>query len=211
MIAIQVSLSRNRMYVNLISLENGDCVTTFKVGEDRFLNSLLVSENGRLLVCGDESKRPCSLLVWDLQARKLIYDLKMNHHEFITRLSAITGDGTYVACVCKVIEKKNVLFLSPFFIGLVTRFNLQELETIDPDFIVVYDLQSGTLFKKWKAGANTIAISIACQNSCVVTSLQDARILVWDLVTGSIFKHRKNTTLKKMINQFHNRLFLVDR
>ncbi len=98
----QVSLSRNRMYVNLISLESGDCVTTFKVGEDRFLNSLLVSENGRILVCGDESKRPCSLLVWDLQAKKLIYDLKMLHHEFTTRLSAITGDGTYVACVCKV-------------------------------------------------------------------------------------------------------------
>jgi len=102
-----VSLSRNRMYVNLISLENGDCVTTFKVGEDRFLNSLLVSDNGRLLVCGDESKRPCSLLVWDLQAKKLIYDLKMNHHEFITRLSAITGDGTYVACVCKVRNSLN--------------------------------------------------------------------------------------------------------
>ena len=97
-----MSLSRNRMYVNLMSLESGDCVTTFKVGEDRFLNSLLVSENGRILVCGDESKRPCSLLVWDLQTKKLIYDLKMLHHEFTTRLSAITGDGTYVACVCKV-------------------------------------------------------------------------------------------------------------
>lgn len=60
----------------------------------------------------------------------------------------------------------------------------KELETNDPNFIVVYDLQSGTLFKKWKAGANTIAVSIACQNSSVVTSLQDARILVWDLVTG---------------------------
>ena len=151
------------MYVNLISLENGDCVTTFKVGEDRFLNSLLVSDNGRILVCGDESKRPCSLLVWDLQAKKLIYDLKMNHHEFITRLSAITGEGTYVSCVCK------------------------ELETNDPNFIVVYDLQSGTLFKKWKAGANTVAVTIACQNTCVVTSLEDARILVWDLVTGKLF------------------------
>ena len=99
-----VSLSRNRMYVNLMSLENGDCVTTFKVGEDRFLNSLLVSDNGRILVCGDESKRPCSLLVWDLQTKKLIYDLKLNHHEFITRLSAITGEGTYVACVSKVLS-----------------------------------------------------------------------------------------------------------
>jgi len=156
-----VSLSRNRMYVNLMSLENGDCVTTFKVGEDRFLNSLLVSDNGRILVCGDESKRPCSLLVWDLQAKKLIYDLKLNHHGFITRLSAITGEGTYVACVAK------------------------ELESSDPNFIVVYDLQSGTLFKKWKAGTNTIALSIACHNTCVVASLQDSRILVWDLVTGN--------------------------
>jgi len=57
----------------------------------------------------------------------------------------------------------------------------------DPNFIVVYDLQSGTLFKKWKAGANTVAVSIACQNTCVVTSLQDARILVWDLGTGFFF------------------------
>ena len=169
------------MYVNLISLENGDCVTTFKVGEDRFLNSLLVSDNGRLLVCGDESKRPCSLLVWDLQAKKLIYDLKMNHHEFITRLSAITGDGTYVACVCKVFSKHKKRNVSQFLYFVLF---LQELETSDPNFIVVYDLQSGTLFKKWKAGANTVAVSIACQNSCVVTSLQDARILVWDLVTG---------------------------
>ena len=61
----------------------------------------------------------------------------------------------------------------------------QELESSDPNFIVVYDLQSGTLFKKWKAGTNTIAVTIACQNTCVVASLQDSRILVWDLATGN--------------------------
>lgn len=42
-----VRLSRNRMYVDMMNLESGDCVTTFKAGEDRFLNSLLVSGNGR--------------------------------------------------------------------------------------------------------------------------------------------------------------------
>lgn len=42
-----VALSRNRMYVNLMNLETGDLVTTFKAGEDRFLNSLLVSGDGR--------------------------------------------------------------------------------------------------------------------------------------------------------------------
>lgn len=111
------------MYINLMSLENGDCVTTFKVGEDRFLNSLLVSDNGRILVCGDESKRPCSLLVWDLQTKKLIYDLKMNHHEFSTRLSAITGDGTYVACVCKVRICKDLLLL-PFTFATCVSFTI---------------------------------------------------------------------------------------
>lgn len=42
-----VALSRNRMYVNLMNLDSGDCVATFKAGEDRFLNSLLVSGDGR--------------------------------------------------------------------------------------------------------------------------------------------------------------------
>lgn len=42
-----VTLSRNRMYVNLMNMDTGDCVTTFKAGEDRFLNSLLVSGDGR--------------------------------------------------------------------------------------------------------------------------------------------------------------------
>lgn len=42
-----VCLSRNRMYVNLMNLNSGDCITTFKAGEDRFLNSLLVSGDGR--------------------------------------------------------------------------------------------------------------------------------------------------------------------
>lgn len=44
-----VTLSRNRMYVNLMNLQTGDCVTTFKAGEDRFLNSLLVSGDGRYI------------------------------------------------------------------------------------------------------------------------------------------------------------------
>ena len=53
-----------------------------------------------------------------------------------------------------------------------------------PNFIVVYDLQSGTLFKKWKPGCNTNAITISAQGSCVINALEDNRILVWDLVTG---------------------------
>ncbi|XP_049826318.1 NACHT and WD repeat domain-containing protein 2 isoform X2 [Aethina tumida] len=156
-----VALSRNRMYINLMNLETGDCVTTFKAGEDRFLNSLLVSGDGRVLVCGDETQKPFPLLVWNLQSRKLLYDLRIPHHDFITSLSAITYEGNYVCCVCHEIDEPN------------------------PNFIVVYDLQSGTLFKKWKPSCNTVSLEISSQGGCVISGLEDARILVWDLITGN--------------------------
>ena len=97
-----VALSRNRMYVNMINVSNGDVVSTFKVGEDRFLNSLLVSANGERCVCGDETQKPSPLLVWDLGARKLIYDFRINQHEFVTKMAAISNDGHYVVSVIKV-------------------------------------------------------------------------------------------------------------
>jgi len=156
-----VSLSRNRMYVNMTNLTTGDCVATFKVGEDRFLNSLLVSANGKMCVCGDEVQKPFPLLVWDMTSRKLVYDLRIPHHEFITRLATITHDGHYVASVCK------------------------EVADSSPNFIIVYDLQSGTLFKKWKPEVNTCSIAISSEGSCVVSGLEDTTLLVWDLVTGA--------------------------
>lgn len=162
-----VALSRNRMYVNLQSLKTGDLETTFKVGEDRFLNSLLVSANGKFCVCGDETQKPFPLLVWDLTNRKLIYDLRIPHHEFITRLSAISDDGHYVVCVSK------------------------ELNSTSPNFIIVYDLQSGTLFKKWKPDCDTVSITISSQGSCVINGLESTLISVWDLSTGA-----KRLTLK---------------
>ncbi|CAH2245203.1 jg24976 [Pararge aegeria aegeria] len=156
-----VALSRNRMYVNLMNIETGDCVTTFKAGEDRFLNSLLVSGDGRVLVCGDETQKPFPLLVWSLTSRKLLYDLRIPHHDFITSRAAITYEGSYVCVVSR------------------------ELDEPSPNFIVVYDLQSGTLFKKWKPGCDTVALAISSVDGCVVSGLADTRILVWDLVTGN--------------------------
>ena len=61
----------------------------------------------------------------------------------------------------------------------------KELNEPTPNFIVVYDLQSGTLFKKWKPTCNTVALSISQANACVIAGLEDARILIWDLVTGN--------------------------
>jgi hypothetical protein len=62
---------------------------------------------------------------------------------------------------------------------------LKEVDDPGPNFIVVYDLQSGTLFKKWKPGFSSHAIAISAQGGCVINALDDNKILVWDLVTGT--------------------------
>ncbi|XP_023244499.1 NACHT domain- and WD repeat-containing protein 1-like [Centruroides sculpturatus] len=157
-----IALSRNRMYVNVMSLETGDMETTFKVGEDRFLNSLLVSADGRICVCGDETQKPFPLLVWDLTERKLIYDLRIPQHEFLTNMTAISDDSRYLVSICKELP----------------------LDDPSPNFIVVYELESGTLFKKWKPDSNTWGIAISHFGNIVVNGLENGSVLVWDLITG---------------------------
>lgn len=79
---------------------------------------------------------------------------RLNKKTFVKNL------GHYVCCVCYEIDEPN------------------------PNFIVVYDLQSGTLFKKWKPSCSTVSLEISSPGSCVISGLEDARILVWDLITG---------------------------
>ncbi|KAK9511267.1 hypothetical protein O3M35_005854 [Rhynocoris fuscipes] len=165
-----VALSRNRMYVNLMNLETGDLVTTFKAGEDRFLNSLLVSGDGKTLVCGDETQKPFPLLVWNLASRKLLYDLRIPQHEFLSNLSAITHHGNYVCCVAKEVVENT------------------------PNYLVVYDLQSGTLFKKWKPGVDCVSVEISSKEGCLVTGHVDAMILTSDLVTRNCRSKLKGHT-----------------
>ncbi|XP_074644419.1 NACHT and WD repeat domain-containing protein 2-like [Tubulanus polymorphus] len=157
-----ICLSRNRMHVNIMNIETGDMEATFKVGEDRFLNSLLVSDNGQVCVCGDEVQKPFPLLVWDLENRKLLHDLRIPQHEFLTSMSAITNDGHYVVCVCK------------------------ELEDSSSDFLIVYDLIGGQLFKKLKPACNkVVAVSISSESQVIVAGLENNNIVVWDLVAGA--------------------------
>lgn len=83
---------------------------------------------------------------------------------------AITFEGSYVAVVAK------------------------ELAEPSPNFIVVYDLQSGTLFKKWKPTHNTVALAISQKNMCVIAGLDDANILMWDLITGTTYLKVKSSS-----------------
>lgn len=185
-----IALARNRMYVNMLNLNTGELETTFKVGEDRFLNSLLVSANGGICVCGDETQKPFPLLVWNLNERRLMYDLRLDRHEFITRMSAISDDGHFVVSVCKQLGSG-----APDGVSSTSSSSTPPVSTSgtsgqksSPNFIVIYDLNSGTLFKKWKPGLDTCAVAIslsANRSGKVMNTIVDNTILVWDLATGS--------------------------
>lgn len=79
-----------------------DDMFLFKVGEDRYLKSLLVSRNGKIMVCGDEVQKPFPLLVWNLNQRKLVYDLRQPNHEIIVSIQAISTSGRYFVSACQV-------------------------------------------------------------------------------------------------------------
>ena len=112
-----VFLARNRLSVILMKISpptknkeitedesnyTADNMFLFKVGEDRFLNSMLVSRNGQIMVCGDEVQKPFPLLVWNLDKRKLVHDLRQAKHEFITSIQAIGSSGRFMVCACQV-------------------------------------------------------------------------------------------------------------
>jgi hypothetical protein len=58
------------------------------------------------------------------------------------------------------------------------------MNTSSSNFIIVYDLQSGTLFKKWKPECNSVSIAISTHSDCVINGVESNQILVWDLSTG---------------------------
>lgn len=70
---------------------------------------------------------------------------------------------------------------------------LQEMEENATNFIVVYDLQSGTLFKRWKPGVSSTALAISTTGVSVVAALEDATVTANDLVTGMLL----------FLDQFH--------
>jgi WD40 repeat protein len=180
-----VILARNRLTVTLMKLplkqqdENGDPEATttnsttstvnktstddmflFKVGEDRYLKSMQVSKNGKMMVCGDEVQKPFPLLVWDLKSRKLIYDLRMQKHEFITSIQSISSSGKYVVCACQ-----------------------EDGETTN--CLIVYDLTTGKLTKNLKGKANYCSVEISEELDVIIACLENSQIIVYDLSTGS--------------------------
>ncbi|RNA27285.1 NACHT and WD repeat domain-containing 2-like [Brachionus plicatilis] len=173
-----VLLARNRLSVILMKLppiemeadiddkkvplinSNSENMFLFKVGEDRYLNSLLVSKNGKIMVCGDEVQKPFPLLVWNLNQRKLIYDLRQQKHEFITSISCISSSGKYVVSACQEEgESKNCL--------------------------IVYDLTTGQLFKKLKAKENFVCVEISEETGVIIACLENSQIYVYNLEDGS--------------------------
>lgn len=221
-----VALARNRMYVNMLNLNTGELETTFKVGEDRFLNSLLVSSNGGICVCGDETQKPFPLLVWNLNERRLMYDLRLEGHEFLTRMSAISDNGHFVVSVCRQCSDNDIS-------GSVSASSTNHppmrssgqsvspsspgppaARKASPNFIVIYDLSSGTLFQKWDPGLDSCGVAIclsASRSGYVINTIVDSSILVWDLATGS----KKHTLLghsapADTITVQNNRVFSMD-
>ncbi|GFR71701.1 p21-activated protein kinase-interacting protein 1 [Elysia marginata] len=144
------------------------CATRFRLvfdstqaGETRFLDSLLVSGDGRWLVCGDETQKPFPLLVWSLDQGKLLHDIGLPQHEFLTKMAAISLTGNYLACACR------------------------EVDDHSSNFVAIYDLVSGHIAKKIKLTALCVSVAIPAKAATLLVGLDSGQLLVWDMVSGN--------------------------
>ena len=51
--------------------------------------------------------------------------------------------------------------------------------------VIVYDLRSGQLFKKWKPDHSTTGVAISVEGQTVVAATENGSVYVWDLISGN--------------------------
>ena len=86
-------LSSKRDIVNLISLDDGESIAQLDSGHKDCIETVLVSENGKTLVCSYENS-PAA--VWDLESRRVIGWLRVENSCPKLCQAAITRDGKYL-------------------------------------------------------------------------------------------------------------------
>ena len=133
-----VCMSRNKMYVNGVMLSTNTTNFSFKVGEDRFLNSLIVSPDGSYCACGDTVQKPMPLLIWDLKQQVLIHDIRIPDHEFDMKLAMVSNH--YIAVVVKHIEPELLNFVNVYeFQSSYNKYNFHEDASITSLFLTPDD------------------------------------------------------------------------
>ena len=69
-------------------------------------------------------------------------------------------------------------------INLICSIYFQEEGEVK-NCLIVYDLSSGQLFKKLKAKVNFISVEINEELNLIIGCLENAQLIIYDLVTGS--------------------------
>ena len=99
-------LSGKRDVVNLISLDDGQSVARLDSGHKDCIETVLVSENGKTLVCSYENS-PAA--VWDLDTRRIIGWLRVENTSPKLCQAAITRDGKYLVDAVKINDCMHVV------------------------------------------------------------------------------------------------------
>ncbi|KAI3378139.1 hypothetical protein SNEBB_007084 [Seison nebaliae] len=91
-----VCISRNRMNVQIIDVEDGRIIATLKTGEDRFLKTLHLFQHWAL--CLEDCKDPARLLLWNLQTHCLCKDIRIPQVEDpLSHVAQVSPNGKFFA------------------------------------------------------------------------------------------------------------------
>ena len=195
-------LSSKRDVVNLISLDDGESVAQLDSGHKDCIETVLVSENGKILVCSYENS-PAA--VWNLESRRIIGWLRVENTFPNLCQAAITRDGKYLVDWVKIHDSTHIV---------VWNIDVAEVQCKVPikgaavhaiavssesgiiicsfkkeyrNIVMVYALRSGTQLFPLPCGirqqTNGIQLSLDGRRAMTFTS-GDRTIKLWDTSRG---------------------------
>ncbi|XP_055937924.1 uncharacterized protein LOC129968131 [Argiope bruennichi] len=129
-------------------------------GENRQLDCLLVSENGEVCVSGDAVQKPYPLFAWNIESGVLLRHFAVPHHEFIVRLSTLSGDGRLLFATSK------------------------ELLDSSPNFLIAYDTTTGSMVWEKRPYSNITAITLCSESERILASTERGAVHAWNIQNG---------------------------
>ena len=195
-------LSSKRDVVNLIALDDGQSVAQLDSGHKDCIETVLVSDNGKTLVCSYENS-PAA--VWDLETRRIIGWLRVENTCPKLCQAAITRDGKFLVDAVKINDAMHIVVWSIDIAEVQCKIPIKgaTVHTVAAssesgilicsfkkeyrNTVMVYTLRSGARLFSLPCGirqqTNGIQLSLDGKRALTFTS-GDRTIRLWDTSRG---------------------------
>ncbi|KAG8178227.1 hypothetical protein JTE90_025111 [Oedothorax gibbosus] len=155
-----LAVSEGRDEILRFCTHSGRVKNRISSGEDRQLDCLLASGDGRVCVSGDLFRKPHTLFAWEVRSGQVRRAFSLKHHEFRVRLSVLDDEGRMIFATAK------------------------DLLDSAPTFLLAYDTTTGDVTWEMRPDSNISAVRLCLETERLIVATEDGTIIGLNMHTG---------------------------